>query len=237
MIAYILLGGLGTRLRPLTYHTPKPLLPLAGKPFLWYQLNLLARHGVRRVILGTGYKEENFRSVSDSFAVPGLAVEFVVEKEPRGTAGALALARKNLSETAFVLNGDILTDLDLSAMLREHRERRSLVTLALYQVAYPSRYGLVDFDEAGRVSAFREKPAEVPRRAWINAGVYLLEPEAVRLIPDGVNCSLEREVFPALIKSDRPVYAYRHAGYWLDIGTLHAYCQAKGDLKSGRLVP
>ncbi|PIP16405.1 MAG: hypothetical protein COX46_02440 [bacterium (Candidatus Ratteibacteria) CG23_combo_of_CG06-09_8_20_14_all_48_7] len=239
MQAYILLGGLGTRMRPLTNIVPKPLLPLAGKPFLWYQLKLLALHNVKHVVLGLGYAAQKFEKELESIKMQGLGdlkIEVVIEKEPLGTGGAIALASPFLTQPTFIFNGDVLTDLDLSAMAEFHNKNRAAVTIAVTFIPHPKRYGLVFFEKDCRVKEFKEKPGEVPRKGWINAGVYLFEPGIIGQIPKGKPYSLERNLFPSLLKEREPLFAYLHSGYWLDIGTLHAYLQAKADIKDGRFA-
>ncbi|MFH0796682.1 MAG: NDP-sugar synthase [Candidatus Omnitrophota bacterium] len=239
MQAYILLGGLGTRLRPLTNIVPKPLLPLAGKPFLWYQLKLLSLHNVKDVVLGLGYAAQKFEKELESIKMQGLGdlkIKVVVEKEPLGTGGGIALASPYLTQPTFILNGDVLTDLNLSAMAEFHKKTRAAVTIAVTFVPHPKRYGLVFFGKDCQIREFKEKPGEVPGKGWINAGVYIFEPGITLKIPKNKPYSLERGLFPSLLKEKETLFAYPHSGYWLDIGTLHAYMQAKADIKDGRFA-
>ncbi|MFA5394037.1 MAG: NDP-sugar synthase [Candidatus Ratteibacteria bacterium] len=237
MKAYILLGGLGTRMRPLTNLIPKPLLPLAGKPFLWYQLKLLENHNVKEVTLGLGYRSQKFRDALACLKPPEMKVDVVIEDKALGTGGAVALASPLLTETTFIFNGDVLTDLNLSAMADFHRRNRATVTIATVCVPDPQRYGLLITSGNSRIQEFREKPKGLIKKAWINAGIYLFEPEIITQIPKGKDYSLERDFFPLLIKNKEPLFAYRHAGYWLDIGTIFTYQQAKQDISSGRFTP
>jgi mannose-1-phosphate guanylyltransferase len=219
VIAVVLVGGEGTRLRPLTYTTPKPMLPIANRPFLEHQIAHLRGHGVDRVVLACGYRPDAIR------AHFGAELEYVVEPEPLGTGGAIAHAARSLSETFVVVNGDVLTDLDLSALVRFHRAREARMTLALHRVDDPSRYGVVVTAADGAVTAFVEKPAPgTAPAATINAGTYVVEPGVLDLIPAGRAVSVEYEVFPLLVGAG--LYAQSGDGYWRDIGTPESYLAA-----------
>ena len=233
--AIILVGGQGTRLRPLTERTPKPMLPLLGRPLLAYTFDQLQTVGVGRVVLACGYLptqiEAHFNGSFD-----GMALEYQVEPEPRGTAGGIRFAAAGIDSTFLALNGDSLRDVDLQALLRFHRERGAKATILLTRVEDPTRYGLVKTDDRGRVVGFREKPAlhEIDTDQ-INAGLYVLEPEVLDLIPDGQVVSIEREVFPVLAERGE-VYGLALPGYWLDVGTPESYLQAHFDLLGRRGV-
>lgn len=231
MRAVVLVGGEGTRLRPLTETIPKPLIPLVDRPFLHHVLDHLARFGVHEVVLSSPYLEERFATfLEDRHGDP--RVTWITEAEPLGTGGAVAnaVAAVGLDETFLVLNGDILTDLDLGAMLTLHRERGAAATIALTPVKDARPYGLVDL-EGDRVTAFREKPAEaVP--GVVNAGTYALEPSAVSGTPPGM-VSIERETFPELIASGAPVHGFVADAYWMDLGTPEKYLQATFDALRG----
>lgn len=219
MIAVVLVGGFGTRLRPLTERIPKALLPIANRPFLEHQLDHLAGHGIDRVILACGYQPDAIR------AHLGDRVEYVVEDEPLGTGGAIAHAARGLTETFVACNGDVLTDLDVTALVRLHRERRSRMTLALHRVDDPSRYGVVVTDAENAVSSFVEKPAPGTAPAdTINAGTYVVEPDVLELIPPGRAVSVEYEVFPRLV--GRGLHGLAEKGSWIDIGTPASYLAA-----------
>lgn len=219
MIAVVLVGGEGTRLRPLTHTTPKSMLPVVNRPFLEHQIEHLRSHGVDRIVLACGYRPDAIR------AHFGDALEYVVEPEPLGTGGAIAHAARGLAQTFVVANGDVLTDLDLAALVRFHRDRRARMTIALHPVSDPSRYGVVVTDSEGAVTAFAEKPAPGTVAAnTINAGTYVVEPDVLDLIPDGRSVSLEYEVFPALVGAG--LYARSFTGYWRDIGTPASYLDA-----------
>ncbi len=235
MKAILLAGGFGTRLRPLTLSTPKPIVPLFDQPFLYHQIDLLRRvPGVDEVILSLNYRPDEIEAVVRGGADVGLPVRYVVEPEPRGTGGAVKFAESYLDGTTFVFNGDVLADLDLRAMLRRHRELDARATLFLTPVDDPTRYGLVETDSDGRITRFVEKPdpSEVTCRT-INAGVYLLEPETLDLIPPGEKHSIERGYFPALIERGETVAAFIDEGYWRDIGTPEAYLAAHRDMLDG----
>ena len=235
MKAVVLVGGEGTRLRPLTETMPKPLVPLMDRPSLDHVLDHLARHGVHHVVLSSSYLEEPFRTfIERRHGDP--AITWITETEPLGTGGAIVNALEALEsdEPFLALNGDILTDLDLSAMVALHRERGSVATIALTHVDDARPYGLVPMAENGRVLEFREKPADlVP--GDINAGTYALEPSALEGWPVGENVSIERQIFPSLIEAGRPLYGYLSDAYWTDLGTPEAYLQAHFDLLDGRV--
>ncbi len=219
MIAVILAGGEGTRLRPLTEWLPKSMLPIANRPFLEHQIEHLRRHGVTRVILSCGYLPEPIR------AHFGDRLEYAVESQPLGTGGAIAFAAAGIDETFVVCNGDVLTDLDLTAQIELHRARSARATIALQRVDDPSAYGLVRTGFGDAVTAFIEKPS--PDEAdvdTINAGTYVLEPGVRDLIETGRMVSVEREVFPRLIGDG--LYARVDDGRWRDIGTPESYLAA-----------
>jgi mannose-1-phosphate guanylyltransferase len=219
VIAVILVGGEGTRLRPLTCTTPKPMLPVANRPFLEHQIEHLRSHGIDRIRLACGHRPDAIR------AHFGDRLEYIVEPEPLGTGGAIAYAARGLDETFVVANGDVLTDLDLTALVGLHRARGARMTLALHPVEDPSRYGVVVTDPAGAVTAFIEKPAPgITDAVTINAGTYVVEPDVLDLIPAGRAVSVEYEVFPALVGAG--LYAHSFAGYWRDIGTPASYLGA-----------
>ena len=229
LAAVILVGGEGTRLRPLTARTPKPMLPLAGRPLLSYTFDHLQRHGVGRAVLSCGYLptaiEQHFGGET-----AGMALEYRVEPEPLGTGGAIRFGADGVSETFLALNGDSLRAADLDRLISFHREQRAKATLLLTPVADPSRYGLVRVGDGGRVGGFLEKPRpEEIDTDLINAGVYVLEPEVLDLVPPGRAISIEREVFPRLVE-EGSLFGLALPGYWLDIGTPESYLQAHRDV-------
>ena len=226
--AVILVGGEGTRLRPLTTSTPKPMLPLVDRPLLAYTFEHLARHGVDRAILSCGYLptqiEAHFGARHGK-----LALSYRVEPTPLGTGGGIRFGAEEITETFVALNGDVLHGADLGAMLAFHRERGAVGTILLAPVDDPSRYGLVRCAEDGRVRAFVEKPrAEEIDTNLINAGLYVLEPEVLELVEPGRPVSIEREVFPRLVEKGS-LYGFRLDGYWRDVGTPESYLDAHHD--------
>jgi mannose-1-phosphate guanylyltransferase len=234
MQALVLAGGEGTRLRPLTRTTPKPVLPLAGRPFLSFMLDWVHRHGVDDVILSCGFLSDAVKEVLGDI-YNGMRLRYVVEEEPLGTAGPVRLAYDEglLDERLLILNGDVLTDMDLRAELAQHESTAARVTLALIPVDDTSSYGVVPTDDEGRVEAFLEKTSgEVPTNL-VNAGAYVLEREVVELIPPGRAVSFERETFQELVGDG--LYGWASNGYWMDIGTAERYLEATYDLLAGRL--
>lgn len=236
MRAIILVGGEGTRLRPLTYHVPKQMLPIMGVPMLERVLANLARHGVTDAVLSLGYLPDRFIAAYPSNVVAGVQVSYAVEPAPLDTAGAIRFAATaaNVNETFIVVNGDVLTDLDVSALVAFHRARQASATIALHPVEDPSRFGVVPTFDDGRVMAFVEKPPrdEAPTNQ-INAGTYVLEPSVLDLIEDGVKVSVERVTFPKLVEN-KTLFAMNDDSYWLDTGTPRAYLEAHLDVLEGR---
>ena len=237
MQAVILVGGEGTRLRPLTYGTPKPMVPLFGIPFLERTMWRLRDAGVDEVILAAGYMPH---AIADHFGDGsgiGMKIAYVIEESPLGTAGAIRNVADHIRGTFFVLNGDVLTSLDLRAMVAYHREKGAIATLHAIRVDDPSAFGCIVRDESGRIATFVEKPKrdEAPTDE-INAGTYLLEPEVVDAIPAGRSVSIERETFPALIAAGKPLYAFVTNDYWLDVGRPQQYRQAHDDVLDGKLT-
>ncbi|MBV8580962.1 MAG: NDP-sugar synthase [Candidatus Eremiobacteraeota bacterium] len=228
MQAVVLVGGEGTRLRPLTLETPKPMVPVMNMPFLERTLRRLKEAGIDDVILPAGYLPEAITSYFGDGSALGLHIRYVIESTPLGTAGALKNVEQYIDGPFFVLNGDVLTSLDLRAMMDFHRRKGGIGTLHLIRVADPSAFGCVVHDANGRVEAFVEKPPrdEAPTDE-INAGTYLLEREVLDRIPAGRPVSIERETFPALIAGGgRPLYAFTTADYWIDLGKPEAYLSA-----------
>jgi mannose-1-phosphate guanylyltransferase len=227
--AVILVGGQGTRLRPLTDRTRKDMLPLVDRPLLAYTFEHLAQHGVERAIVSCGYLPDQIRAVFGDRYGP-LALEYAIEEEPLGTGGAIGFAARELEGSFFALNGDSLREADLTELVRFHRAAGAKATILLTPVADPSRYGLVRLAADGRVETFLEKPRpEEIDTDLINAGLYVLEPAVLELIPEGRPVSIEREVFPRLA-AEGSVYGVALPGYWLDVGTPESYLQAHRDV-------
>jgi mannose-1-phosphate guanylyltransferase len=234
MKAVVLVGGEGTRLRPLTLTQPKPALPLVDRPFIRYMVDWLGHHGIDEVIMACGFKSDALRAALGDDVPGGPSIAYVEEDEPLGTAGPVRLAADQglLGDRFIVLNGDVLTDLDLTALQRQHEQTGATITLALYPVDDPSSYGLVRCDEGGEVLGFLEKPdpAEIDTDE-ISAGAYVIERSVLDLIPAGRAVSIEREVFPRLV--GKGLYGRRLEGYWMDIGTPERYLQASWDILEG----
>jgi mannose-1-phosphate guanylyltransferase len=235
MQALILAGGQGTRLRPLTSTIPKPVVPLVGRPFISYMIQWLRGHGVEDVILGCGFMADAVREVLGDGAHLGVRLRYLEEPRPLGTGGALKFAEDLLDDRFFMLNGDVLTDIDLTAQVRQHEQTGARATLALYPVADPSAYGLVRCNLDGSVSEFIEKPGlDELDTNLINAGAYILERDVLDgMPPAGTNVSIEREVFPQLV--GRGLYGYEASGYWLDIGTPDRYLKGTYDILEGKV--
>jgi mannose-1-phosphate guanylyltransferase len=234
MQALILAGGAGTRLRPLTYTVAKPVLPLAGRPHIAYVIDWLRGHGVDDVVVSCRHLAEGMREALARLE-PGVGIRYAEEPEARGTAGAIRFAEELLSERFLVLNGDVLCDLDLSALIAQHRRTGARATIALYPVDDPSGYGLVRRHEDGEITEFLEKPdPEEIDTDEINAGAYLLERSVLAEIPADREVSIEREVFPKLVGGG--LYGIRLEGYWIDIGTPERFLQASWDILERRVA-
>jgi mannose-1-phosphate guanylyltransferase len=236
MKAILLAGGRGTRLRPLTVHTPKPIVPIFNRPFLYYQIDLLRQvPEIDEVILSLNYQPRRIEEIFGEGEGLGLRLRYVVEPMPLGTGGAVRYAGDQLKESVVVFNGDVLTQVDLGAVLRLHRERKAKATIVLTPVENPRAYGLVETDGAGNVVRFLEKPGEDEITCnTINAGIYVLEPETFDRIPKDTAWSIERSYFPSLIERRETFVAYVYDGYWIDIGTPAKYLQVHRDIMDGR---
>ena len=233
--AIILVGGEGTRLRPLTLELPKPVVPVLDRPFLKFQLDLLRKASITDIVLCVAFRPERIRAVLGDGQADSVQLTYVLEETPLGTGGAVKNAEGALGERVVVMNGDVLADMDLGAILKMHEETRAAATIVLHPVDNPSAYGLVETDATGRVTRFVEKPKpEEITTNKINAGLYVLETRTLSLMPKGVPYSIERGYFPALIASGERVQAFTHEGYWIDIGTHQKYLQVHLDLLFGR---
>lgn len=234
MQALILVGGEGTRLRPLTSTRPKPVVPLVDRPFIAYMLEWLRSHGVDEAILSCGFMADGVRSVLGDGAQLGVALRYLEEPHPLGTGGALKFAEEHLEERFFMLNGDVLTDIDLTAQLHHHEATGARATLALIGVEDPSAYGLVRRGEDTAVTEFVEKPRpdEIDTNL-VNAGAYILQRDILAdMAPAGTKVSIERDVFPRLV--GHGLYGHEAgAAYWLDIGTPERYMQGTFDILQG----
>ncbi|HEX6752290.1 MAG TPA: NDP-sugar synthase [Solirubrobacterales bacterium] len=237
MQAIVLVGGEGTRLRPLTETVPKPALTLVDRPFLAHMIEWLGRHGVTEVVLACGFLPDVLReALAGEEDRAGVSIRYVVEPERRGTAGAIRFAADELGDRLgdrfLALNGDVLTDLDLTALLGAHHERGARATLGLHPVEDSSAYGLVRSGHGGEILEFLEKTGE-RAPGEINAGMYVLERSVLDLIPPGEEVSIERDVFPRLVGDG--LHGLRLDGYWMDIGTPERYLQASWDILERRV--
>jgi mannose-1-phosphate guanylyltransferase/phosphomannomutase len=236
MKAVVMAGGEGTRLRPLTSNQPKPMVPVVGKPCMEHILELLRRHELGDVVVTVAFLPQAIRAYFRDGETLGLNIEYSVEESPLGTAGSVRLASGALDDTFLVISGDALTDIDLQKIVAFHREKGAAATIALKSVENPLEFGIVVTDEDGRIERFLEKPS------WgqvfsdtINTGIYVLEPEVLRHIPDDRPFDFSKELFPLLLEMGRPLYGFVCEGYWQDIGNLDQYRQANFDALDGRV--
>jgi NDP-sugar pyrophosphorylase family protein len=238
MKAILLAGGKGTRLRPLTLHTPKPIVPVFDRPFLRYQIDLLRQvPEIDEVILSLNYQPRRVEEVFGDGADLGIHLRYVVEPMPLGTGGAIKFAAGDDREPVVVFNGDVFTEVDLPSLIALHRERHAQATIVLTPVDNPTAYGLVETDRAGNVRAFLEKPsANEITCDTINAGIYVLDPATFDRIPPDTHYSIERSYFPSLIERHETFVAHVYRGYWIDIGTAEKYRQAHHDIMDGRFT-
>ena len=236
MKAVVLAGGLGTRLRPLTLNTPKPIVPIFDRPFLYQQIELLRQlPDIDEIILSLNYQPEAVERVVGDGSDLGIHIRYVVEPTPLGTGGAVKYACHGVQGTVIVFNGDVLTDTDLGAVVALHQDRQARATIVLTPVENPSAYGLVETDNEGNVTQFLEKPnPDEITCDTINAGIYVLDTDTFDRIPDATNWSIERQFFPSLVERRETFVAHVDRGYWLDIGTPDKYVQAHRDIMAGR---
>ncbi|MDD4635165.1 MAG: NDP-sugar synthase [Dehalococcoidales bacterium] len=235
MKAIILIGGLGTRLEPLTITTPKTMVPVINKPFLEYLINKIKHCGISSIVLSAGHLANSIPEYFGNGERFGVNLHYVVEKTPLGTGGGIKNAEEYLDETFLVVNGDVFTDIDILQMEKFHMSKGSLATIALTPVDDPTRYGVIETDGTGKVLRFLEKPSpEEVTTNMINAGLIIMEPSLLALIPTGIKFSYEKQLFPALLADGKPVYAYSTNDYWIDIGTPEKYFELNVDLLSGK---
>jgi NDP-sugar pyrophosphorylase family protein len=244
----IIAGGLGTRLRPLTYRRPKPLTPVANRPFLEYQVALLRQHGIEDIVFATNYMADQIEAHFGDGSRFGVRMRYAVEEVPLGTGGAIRNAAQFFpNETVVVFNGDVLTDFDLGKIIAFHKQREAIATITLHEVPSPHPFGVLLLDEQGRVLEWRE-PSEEAKRAvtldpdltpsgkdLINAGFYILEPEFLERIELGKPSSIERDIFPRLLAEDAPIYGIAPGGFWLDVGRAEQLLMATQAILSGQV--
>jgi len=236
MKAVILVGGEGTRLRPLTCHTPKSMVPILNTPFLEHVTRHLKSHNINEIVLALSHLSQPITDYFHDGSQFNVKMDYTVEKVPLGTAGAARMAYGKVDGAFAVLNGDIFTDLDISRMLAFHKANKAKVTIALTPVEDPTAYGLIETDGSGRVTRFLEKPTwDQVTTNNINAGTYILEPEVLDHIPADTKFSFEREVFPTLLKNGERVFAFPSDAYWIDIGTPEKYLKLQMDLLNGKV--
>jgi len=236
MLAVVLVGGFGTRLRPLTYDVPKPMLPVGHRPMIVQLVERLATSGVTDVVLALGFRPEPFAAAFVDDRCGDVNIHYAVEPEPLDTGGAIAFAARHVGvdDTFIVVNGDIITDLDVTELLHAHRSIGTDATIHLTPVDDPSAFGVVELDESGVVRRFVEKPAPGESASnLINAGTYVFEPSVLDLVDDGARVSVERAVFPRLV-TDRRLGAMATDDYWIDAGRPELYLRANLDLALGR---
>ncbi|MGA2368260.1 MAG: NDP-sugar synthase [Dehalococcoidia bacterium] len=234
MKAIILVGGEGTRLRPLTYTVVKSMVPVINKPFIEHVIRRLAAHGINEIVLAMGYKPDSIFEYFRKSSTLDIKLTYSLEEKPLGTAGAVKHAGSQLNETFFVLNGDVYTDIDYTDMLTFHRLNKAKATIALTRVEDPTKFGVVETDQNGRVQHFIEKPSrDKVTSHWVNAGIYILEPDVLNYIPEGDFYMFERGVFPDMLAKGESVYAYTSDAYWIDMGTPEKYHQLNCNILGG----
>jgi len=235
MKALFLVGGRGTRLRPLTNKIPKPMIPIMGKPLLERNILNLKNVGIEEVVLSTCYGAQYIQRYFGDGERFGMKIHHVKEDIPLGTGGAIKNAEKYFDDTFLIFNADIISDIDLKELIKYHREKAADVTIAVTQVDNPSMYGVIEYDENNYAISFKEKPQpdEITSN-FINAGVYIFEPKVLKEIPAGCVVSVEREVFPQLIEKGYKIAVYKGCSYWIDIGTPEKYLQAHMDIMAGK---
>ncbi len=231
-VALILSGGEGTRLRPLTLKTPKPVIPLVNKPFLFYQLDLIEKAGIRNCYLLSGYKA-NILKKTFKRKYKNLKIEIIEEEKPMGTGGAIGFAKDVIKKPAIVFNGDVLFCLNLKDFIKYHKLKKAGGTIMAIKVKDPSRYGIITTKQNGRIKEFLEKVPNPPSK-WINGGLYIFEPELLYMIPNKPS-SIERDIFPNFLKKGIKLWCYKYRGYWKDIGTIESLKEATFDLLKGKV--
>ena len=238
MKAILLAGGKGTRLRPLTIHTPKPIVPIFDRAFLHYQIDLLKQvPEIDEVILSLNYQPRRIEEIFGDGSGTGVRIRYVVEPAPLGTGGAIRYAAQGITDTLVVFNGDVMTSVDVNRVVSMHRERKAKATIVLTPVENPTAYGLVETHPDGAVKRFLEKPnPDEITCDTINAGIYVLEPDTFDRIPKDVSYSIERGYFPSLVERGETFFAYVDRGYWIDIGTPEKYVQVHRDMFDGKFA-
>ncbi len=231
MKALFLAGGKGIRLQPLTYKIPKPMIPIMNKPLLERTMVQLKKSGISEIVISSCYRPKYIEEYFGNGEQFGLKIQYIVEDIPLGTGGAIKKAEAQFKDTFIVFNSDILSDIDIHKMLDYHKSSHASATIAVTEVSDPSAYGVVDYDADGYAISFIEKPLRGQTSSnFINAGIYIFEPEILKEIPRDSIVSIEREIFPSLIAKGHKISVYKHSGYWMDIGTLEKYMQVHKDI-------
>lgn len=234
--AFILAGGLGTRLLPLTEHLPKPLLPFANIPLAKHTMRLLKHQGINEFVFLLHHQPDKFPEVLGDGHDAGCSIKYVSFSENFGTAGCVKQVEKEIDQTALIFSGDIIADIDIDAMLKTHRQRRAQISLAIRPEPLPSAFGVVQADSRGRIIRFHEKPTQAELFSnWINCGIYLVEPGFLKNFSGDRPLSFEREVFPSFAENRKPIYGFPLAGYWRDMGTPASYLRTHEDFLDGKL--
>src|SRR6185369_3058672 len=237
MKGLILAGGKGTRLRPLTINTPKPIVPVVNTPFLLYQVDLMRSAGIEEIILSLSYQPRKIEDLLKDGSDYGVWIRYAVEGSPLGTGGAFKNAEEHIDSTAVVFNGDVLTDIDLAAVVAHHRKHNAVATIVLTRVENPSAYGLVETSPEGWIQRFIEKPGPDEITCdTINAGVYVLEPSVLKYMPKGEPYSFERGLFPTLLEEKERMLSFVLDKYWIDIGTPTKYLEVHHDILAGKFA-
>lgn len=235
MKALFLAGGMGTRLQPLTDNLPKPMVPILNKPLLERTMINLKKCGISDVVVSTCYHPEYIENYFGNGSMLGLNIKYIVEESPMGTGGAIKMTEENFNEPFIVFNSDILSDIDINKMIAFHQSKKALATIAVTEVQDPSIYGVIEYDASGYAISFKEKPKkEETSSNSINAGIYIFEPAIFGEIASDRSVSIEREIFPKLLKNNQRISIYQSGSYWMDIGTIQKYRQAHWDIMSGK---
>lgn len=233
--AVILVGGPGTRLQPLTFNTPKSIVPVMNRPFMEHTIVYLRKFGIEDIILTLNYLPEAIQNYFGDGSRCGVSLTYCLEQEPLGTAGAVKNTETYLDNTFIVLNGDVFTDMDLADMIARHRANKAIASISLHWVDNPSAFGVVETGDDQRVKRFIEKPPPGEETTnWINAGIYVLEPDVLEHVPANTHYMFERGLFPHLLETGRAVYGYPFRGYWMDMGTPEKYFSLNTDLLTGK---
>lgn len=234
MKALFLAGGMGTRLKPLTDDLPKPMVPMMAKPLMERNMLKLKDCGVDEIILSTSYKPQKIKDYFGDGAKLGLKIHYVCEDIPLGTGGAIKNTQEFFDDTFIIFNADILSNIDITDMLKFHKEKRASVTIAVTRVENPSHYGVIEYNEDLYAESFTEKPKPSEIKSnYINAGIYIFEPDVLKEIPGSKVVSIEREIYPLLLEKGYPIAVYKSKEYWMDIGTIEKYRQAHQDILNG----